>query len=150
MIARPFNHIGPRQAPHFAVSNFAQQIAEIGAGKRPPKLTVGNIDVTRDFTDVFDVLKAYLAILAGGQNGETYNVCSGKEHSIRALLEILLSIANVKAEIEHDPTRNRPSDQPRVCGSFEKLRLHTGWHPSTPLAETLTNLYHYWENKIGK
>ena len=58
-MARPFNHIGAGQAPTFAISDFARQIAEISAGQRPPVLKVGNIDVTRDFTDVKDVLKAY-------------------------------------------------------------------------------------------
>ena len=32
VIARPFNHAGPRQAPAFAVSSFARQIARIEAG----------------------------------------------------------------------------------------------------------------------
>ena len=150
MVARPFNHIGPRQAPNFAVSDFAKQIAEIKSGNKPPALSVGNIDVTRDFTDVRDVLSAYRAILKHGQNGETYNVCSGTERSLRELIEQLLEIADVTASIEHDPIRNRPSDQPRVRGSFEKLRAHTGWHPTIPLSETLTNLYFYWENEIGK
>ena len=147
MMARPFNHIGAGQAPSFAISDFARQIAEISAGKRAPVLQVGNIDVTRDFTDVGDVLRAYELLLERGQNGEIYNVCSGVERSVRSLVERLLEISGVKAEIVNDPSRFRPADQPRVCGSHEKLSLHTGWQPVVPMDDTLLNLYRYWKNK---
>jgi GDP-4-dehydro-6-deoxy-D-mannose reductase len=149
MMARPFNHIGAGQAPSFALSDFARQIAEIGAGKRPPALQVGNIDVSRDFTDVRDVLRAYGLLLAQGRNGEIYNICSGVERSVRSLLERLLELSGVQAEIMNDPTRFRPSDQPRVCSSHEKLSQHTGWQPEVPIDETLLSLYRYWENEIA-
>ena len=150
VMARPFNHIGAGQAPTFAISDFARQIAEISAGQRPPVLKVGNIDVTRDFTDVKDVLKAYELLLSKGRNGEVYNVCSGVERSVRSLVERLLELAGVEAEIQNDPTRFRPSDQPRVCGDHAKLSRDTGWQPEVPMDETLLNLYRYWEHEIGK
>ncbi len=150
MMARPFNHIGAGQASTFALSDFASQIAQIAANLKPPVLTVGDIDVTRDFTDVSDVLNAYELILSRGHNGEVYNVCSGTEWSVRALLEKLLAIAGVKADIVHDPARFRRSEQTRVCGSHAKLTEHTGWLPQVPIDETLLNLYSYWENKFAK
>ena len=150
VMARPFNHIGAGQAPTFAISDFARQIAEISAGQRPPVLKVGNIDVTRDFTDVKDVLKAYELLLGKGRNGEVYNVCSGVERSVRSLVERLLELAGVEAEIQNDPARFRPSDQPRVCGDHAKLSRDTGWQPEVPMDETLLNLYRYWEHEIGK
>lgn len=150
MTARPFNHIGAGQAPTFAISDFARQIAEIAAGRRLPVLNVGNIDVTRDFTDVSDVLHAYELLLARGSNGEIYNVCSGVERSVRSLVERLLELSGVTAEIANDPARFRPADQPRVCGSHEKLSQHTGWQPAVPMDQTLLNLYRYWESEIGR
>lgn len=150
IMARPFNHIGAGQAPSFALSDFARQAAEMAAGKRLPVLQVGNIDVTRDFTDVRDVLRAYELLLSHGHNGEVYNVCSGIERSVRSMLERLLSIAGVKVAITTDPARYRPADQARVCGCHEKLTQHTGWLPQVPIDETLLNLYHYWEKKIGE
>lgn len=149
VMARPFNHIGAGQAPTFAISDFARQIAEISAGLRPPVLEVGNIDVTRDFTDVKDVLKAYELLLSKGRNGEVYNVCSGVERSVRSLVERLLELAGVEADILNDPTRFRPSDQPRVCGDHGKLSMHTDWQPEVSMDDALLNLYRYWENEIG-
>ena len=149
VMARPFNHIGAGQAPTFAISDFARQIAEISAGQRPPVLEVGNIDVTRDFTDVKDVLKAYELLLSKGRNGEVYNVCSGVERSVRSLVERLLELAGVEAEIQNDPSRFRPSDQPRVCGDHAKLTEDTGWQPEVSMDDTLLNLYRFWKNEIG-
>lgn len=150
VMARPFNHIGPGQPATFAVSDFARQIAEIRHGRRPPVLTVGNIDVTRDFTDVADVVRAYGMLLATGANGEVYNVCSGVERSIRGIVERLLHLSGTEARIETDPARYRPADQPRVFGDNGKLAAATGWRPEIPFEETLNKIYTYWEQQIGK
>ena len=149
MMARPFNHIGAGQAPTFAISDFARQIAEISGGNREPVLQVGNIDVTRDFTDVSDVLSAYELILEKGRNGEAYNVGSGTERTVRSMVERLLALSGVRADIVTDSSRLRPQDQPRVCASHAKLSADTGWQPLVPMDETLLNLYRYWEKKIG-
>lgn len=144
MMARPFNHLGAGQAPTFSISSFAQQIAEIAAGRRPPTLSVGDLEVTRDFVDVADVVSAYRLILAHGQNGEIYNVCSGLERPLRTLLESLLSLSGVSAELVRDPARCRPFEQARVCGSPKKLSDHTGWQPRVPMDQTLAAIYRYW------
>lgn len=148
VIARPFNHIGAGQAPVFAIADFAKQIAEIAAGRRAPEIHVGNVDVTRDFTDIDDVLYAYALLLEHGHNGEAYNICSGVEHSVRALLERLLDLSGTHAEVVIDSARFRPADQPRMCGSHEKLSRHTGWQAVTSMDNTLLNLYRYWEREI--
>lgn len=150
IMARPFNHIGAGQSPAFAISDFARQLAEIGAGIRAPLIKVGNIEATRDFIDVADIINAYHMLLQHGRNGEIYNVCSGIERSVRGLLDDLIRLSGVRAEIAVDLTRYRPAEQPRVCGSCEKLSKHTGWRPTVSIEETLLNIYHYWEQEIGK
>lgn len=144
MMARPFNHLGAGQAATFSISSFARQIAEVAAGRRPPTLSVGNLEVTRDFTDVADVVRAYQLMLAHGQNGEIYNVCSGVERPLRTLLESLLSLSGVSVELVRDPARCRPFEQARVCGSPKKLSDHTGWQARVPMDETLAAIYRYW------
>lgn len=150
MMARPFNHIGAGQAPTFAISDFARQIAQIAAGQRPPQLDVGNIESTRDFCDVVDVVRAYELILSSGKNGEIYNVCSGIERTVQSLLIRLLSLSGVDAKLVVDPTRYRPAEQARVYASYDKLQRHTGWRPLISLDETLQNIYNYWERSFGK
>jgi GDP-4-dehydro-6-deoxy-D-mannose reductase len=147
VIARPFNHIGPTQDARFAVAAFAQQIAEIVAGKRAPKLLVGDLEVTRDFTDARDVVQAYLALLSRGRGGEAYNVGSGRETKLADLLQMLLRIAGVNAEVETDPTRLRTGEQRRVVADVAKIRREANWVPQIALERTLRETFDYWKEK---
>ena len=148
VMTRSFNHIGPGQSDRFAVSDFARQVAEIRKGRQEPVIRVGDIDVTRDFTDVRDVVRAYLLLLDHGRKGETYNVCSGAEQSLRALLTRLLELAGVEARVEQDPSRLRRAEQRRMCGSNEKLRLDTGWAPEHSIDASLADIINDWETKL--
>lgn len=149
IIARPFNHIGPGQSEAFVVSNFAKQIVEIKLELKEPVLDVGDIDVTRDFTDVRDVVEAYKLLLEKGGKGEIYNVCSGREISIRTIIEYLASIASVKVELRQDPERMRPSENRRIFGDNSKIKQTTGWEPKITLEQSLENILEYWEKKYN-
>lgn len=140
VLSRPFNQIGSGQDPRFAIANFARQIMNIRRGHRPQKIEVGDIDVTRDFTDIDDAVEAFLCLLKSGRNGEVYNVCSGKELSIRYLIESMLKLSGVDAEIIIDQNRLRLSEQRRVCGNPQKINSEIHWHPRIPLEETLKRI----------
>ena len=146
VLARPFNHIGAGQSDRFVVSDFARQVAQIRSGKREPVVAVGDIDVTRDFTDVGDVARAYFALLGSGVAGEVYNVCSGREQSIRSLLERLVALAGVTVSIEQQSARMRKAEQRRMRGDPEKIRRATGWEAVTPLDESLAAMLRHWED----
>jgi len=146
---RAFNHTGPRRGEVFATSNFAKQIAEIEAGKRPPIIHVGNLKARRDFTDVRDIVRGYSLALEKGVPGEVYVLASGRSHAIEEILEILLELAGVKGAIQQDPSRLRPSDVPNLCGDSSKFRKHTGWTPQIPLKKTLQDLLNYWREQVG-
>ena len=176
VVARPFNHIGPGQREDFVISAFAKQIAEIKHGSKPAVIEVGDLDVTRDFLDVRDVVQAYLLLLREGRAGEIYNICSGAECSIRSLLEKMLKLAELdtkhpaesgspasagfavagvsgggrlSVEIRSNPAKFRPSEQRRVVGDASKLRRHTGWQPTYTIEQTLADTIHSWEYQIA-
>lgn len=144
VLARPFNHAGPRQAPSYASSAFAQQIAEIEAGRAEPVLHVGNLDSRRDLTDVRDTVRAYEALARSGVPLRPYNICSGRAYSMREVLDILLSLARVRVGVEVDPSRLRPSDNPIIVGSHARLTADTGWRPEIPIEQTLSDLLDHW------
>ncbi len=148
IIARPFNHIGIGQSSRFAIPEFCQQIAEIKLGLRNGPIITGNIDLTRDFTDVQDIISAYELLLKQGLNGETYNVCSGHECSLRHTIDILQEIAQTRIDVHVDQLRFRPTDLPRVCGSNKKLFDATGWKPTIPFRTTLKKIYTFLESQI--
>lgn len=149
VMTRSFNHIGPGQSERFVVSDFARQVIEIRKGRREPVLKVGDIDVTRDFTDVRDAAAAYALLLEHGHNGEIYNVCSGAEHTVRSILARLLQLSNVNARIEQDPTRLRIGEQRRLRGSYEKLRRDTGWDPAISIDQSLSDILQNWEERLS-
>ena len=149
MMSRSFNQIGPGQSDRFAVSDFAKQIVEIKLGRREPVLSVGDIDVTRDFTDVRDATVAYASLLERGVNGEVYNVCSGVERSLRFVLERLLDLSGVNARIAQVGDRLRKAEQRRTVGSFAKLHRATGWEPTTPVDTSLRDILNHWEKQLS-
>jgi GDP-4-dehydro-6-deoxy-D-mannose reductase len=67
----------------FICSNFAKQIAEIEKKKKEPVIYVGNLEARRDFTDVRDIVRGYWLCLEKGEDGEVYNVGTGKTYSMR-------------------------------------------------------------------
>ena len=145
IVARPFNHIGPGQSDQFAISAFARQIADIRRGAREPVVAVGDIDVTRDFTDVRDMVFAYFALLERGASGELYNVCSGQERTVRSLLERLIELADVSVEVVQDAARMRPAEHRRAVGDATKIVAATGWRTRTPLDSSLVAMLDAWQ-----
>ncbi|MFW6063347.1 MAG: GDP-mannose 4,6-dehydratase [Chloroflexota bacterium] len=148
--ARPFNHIGPRQAPGFVVPDFASQLAAIKLGQQEPTISVGNLSAERDFTDVRDVVRAYQALAEQGQPGEAYIICSGQAVPIHYLLNVLVETAGVAVEIEYDEERMRPSDTPVLFGSYARLNEHTGWSPQIHLRESLRDAYEDWLQRLAQ
>lgn len=145
VVARPFNHIGPGQRADFVLPSMARQLVRIRKGLQASRLDVGDIDVTRDFLDVRDVISAYFHLLKWGRAGEIYNVCSGREQSVRELITGLAELAGVQVELVQDQARLRPSEQRRVVGCSQKLQKETGWKPSISIMETLQSVLSDWE-----
>jgi GDP-4-dehydro-6-deoxy-D-mannose reductase len=143
-IARPFNHVGPRQDPQFAASGFARRIADIERGVWAPEISVGNLDARRDLTDVRDTVAAYRLIVERGVAGRPYNVCTGRAIAIGDLLDRLLSRARVKITIKRDPARFRPNDTPLLLGDPGRARAELGWTAAIPIERTLDDLLEYW------
>lgn len=146
--ARPFNHIGPRQSPYFAVPTFAKKIAEIEKGKNPPVIKVGNLDTKRDFTDVRDMVRAYALLMEKGQAGDVYNIGSGNSYLIKDVLDMLISLSTVKIEIQQDPSLLRPTDNPELRADSSKIHNLTGWKPEINLEQSLKDTLDYYRNIV--
>ncbi len=144
---RPFNHVGPKQAPHFVVSAFANKIALIEKGKESV-MTVGNLESKRDFTDVRDMVRAYVLALEKGKSGDVYNLGSGKSHKISEILEIMRGMSKTEIKIEEDPSLIRPSDDPELLCDSSKFENLTGWKPEIPIEKTLEDTLEYFREIV--
>jgi len=140
---RPFNHLGPRQSRLFVAPAFAAQIAAIEQGRQPPIIRVGNLEARRDFTDVRDMVRAYVLALERCTPGEAYNIGAGRSYGIRQLLEMLLSLSSVAITVETDPQRLRPAEVPETVCDASKFRACTGWTPQIPFERSVRDVLEY-------
>lgn len=145
---RGFNHTGPRRGDTFAESTFAKQIALIEKGKQEPVIYVGNLEASRDYTDVRDMVRAYLLAVEKCDPGEVYNIATGNAIKIADVLNLMLSMSKVKVEIKEDPKRMRPSDVPVLLGDNTKFVEKTGWKPEIPFKKTAEDLLNYWRERV--
>ncbi len=144
IMIRAFNHIGAGQLPQFVVSDFCKQVADIEKGLKAPEMCVGNLDAKRDFTDVRDVVRAYMLLGEKGKSGELYNVGSGNAIAIKKILDMIISLSEKDIKITLDPKRLRPSDIPIIEADISKIKADTGWKPEIPIEETIKNTLDYW------
>lgn len=144
---RPFPHTGPRQAPQFVFPDWARQLAEIEARRRPLRLQVGNLDIRRDLCDVRDVVVAYALALERGQPGAVYNVCNGRAYTLREVLDILIGLTSLPVEVVPERERLRPHDLQVLVGTPLALQSSTGWKASIALTQTLDDLLLYWRKR---
>jgi GDP-4-dehydro-6-deoxy-D-mannose reductase len=150
VIARPFNHAGPRQSPAYAVSSFARQIARIEAGLESPELFVGNLDTRRDMTDVRDVVDAYALLMKSAPAGRPFNICSGRAWRMGDLLDELLHIARVPIRVRVDSERLRPSDVSVVQGDASRIRSELGWAPLIKVEQMLSDTLEWWRSQTTR
>jgi GDP-4-dehydro-6-deoxy-D-mannose reductase len=145
--ARPFNHMGPRQSPQFALAHFAKQLAAIQRGDTPRVLETGNLSPQRDLTDVRDTVAAYMVLMDRGRRGEAYNIGTGQTRSMQEVLERLLALAGLTVELRQRAELVRSTDQAIVRADATKLRRETGWAPRYSLDQTLADTLAYWRTQ---
>lgn len=150
IISRTFHYTGPNQPLGFVFPDFAKQIVDIKNGKQD-YIKVGNLSAKRDFTDIRDVVSAYVALMKNGKIGEVYNVCSGHSMTIKKVLDIMISYSESDIKVVVDETKLRPLDIPDFVGASNKLKKDTGWQEQYSIEETAKDVLDFWteiEDKI--
>ncbi|MDD8018492.1 MAG: GDP-mannose 4,6-dehydratase [Bacteroidota bacterium] len=148
VIARPFNHTGPRQKPNFVCSSLARQISAIQKTHSPKVLRVGNIKTRRDFTDVRDIVRGYWMLSQiDNKTNFIFNLCSGTIFSIEEIINIYSELTNQKFELQVEPKRLRGYDIQLLAGNANAINHSLGWKPSIPMKQTLTDLLEFWMQK---
>ena len=146
---RSFNHIGPYQKSEYVIASFAKQIVQQAKlGSTRIELLTGDVNVTRDFSDVRDVVRAYYLLLYKGVKGQTYNVCSGKGYLIKDMIDLFSTIIGEPVFHTTDEKNFRPSENKVIIGSYEKLMNATGWKPKYIIEESLGDIINYWEKHL--
>ena len=141
VVVRSFNVVGPGMPSHLSLQDFATQISRIAAGLAPPTISVGNLNVSRDFVDVRDAVDVYWDVIRSEAcRGQVVNVCSGRATLLSDALSTLLELAGVTAEIRHDTKRARALEATVHFGSTRKLETMIGARRYRPLVTTLKDI----------
>lgn len=131
IVVRPFPATGPGQTNRL-IPNW---LAALRNGEREIE---GDGQIVRDYLDVRDAAAAYLALLAGGRLGETYNIASGRGVRFDQLFSSLSAAVGTRAKLVL-PSRPR-QEASHLVGNSHKLQRHTGWKPTIALDRTLADL----------
>jgi NAD dependent epimerase/dehydratase len=134
-VIRPFNTYGPRQSARAVIPTILSQL-HAGA----TEIQLGSTTPTRDFNYVDDTARGFIAVADSDRAlGHVVNVGSGREISIGALVELLVSVSGKDAKVVTDDTRVRPdnSEVERLLCDNTRAREWCGWEPQVPLEEGL-------------
>lgn len=132
VITRPFNYTGVGQSDQFVLPKIVSHFK-----RRAPRIELGNLDVSRDFSDVRTVAKAYRNLLDGKHAGSTVNICTGEAHSLRGILEMVERISGHSAEIATNPAFVRSNEVISLCGDTTQLKALLPTWENPPLEDTL-------------
>lgn len=124
---RPFNAYGPRQSQRaFIPSVIVQLLGGL------PEIRLGSLEPTRDLTFVKDTVRGFvLAIESDRGVGETFNMGTGFEVSMRKVVEMLCEISGQSPVVISDSDRIRPesSEVVRLCSDSSRMAQTFGWEP---------------------
>lgn len=143
---RPFNHTGVGQKDTFVLPSFCKQAAEIEKSGKPGVIKVGNLMARRDFGHVKDLMHAYRLIVESPYCDTVYNVGTGKAHSLREMLNYIISLCSQPIKVEVDPARVRPIDNPVICCDYTKIKNELGWEPQYRVFDALKEMFEYYMN----
>ena len=138
---RAFNHIGVGQRDTFVIPSWCKQVAEIEKCIREPKLIVGNINVSRDFTDVRDIVHAYRLVLESNNSSEIYNVGQGKSLLLSDILNYIISLSSKDIKVEINQDLIRPNDNAIICCDNNKIKKKLNWKPKYDVLDTIKEIY---------
>jgi len=145
---RPFNHAGPGQTDEYVVSSLCRQVAEAeAAGQSEALVETGDVSARRDFTDVRDVVRAYVSAIEAEPG--VYNVCSGRAVPVSRLVELVQELARVPVRHEIADSRRRSNEPSELRGSHERMTAATGWRPEIGLEQTVGDTLAWWRARLA-
>ncbi|WP_456969109.1 NAD-dependent epimerase/dehydratase family protein [Luteibacter sp. HA06] len=136
VMVRPFNYTGVGQDDNFLLPKI---VAHFKRGEAVIEL--GNIDVWRDFNDVRAVVDIYVGLLNKAAPGQVYNVCSGRETSVRQIIGLMTDIAGRDIEVRVNPAFVRANEICHLHGDRSRLDALVGPPPRYDIGSTLRWMY---------
>lgn len=136
VLTRPFNYTGVGQDEKFLIPKIVAHFR-----RKAAFIELGNLNVARDFSDVRDVVAAYVALLESDVQADVFNVCTGEAVALREVLRMMTEISGHDMEVRVNPAFVRANEIPVLRGDPRKLQERTGHTSSIALRDTLHWMY---------
>ena len=135
-----FNHESEFRTNNFLIMKIIEGAINVKK-KKTNLLTVGSLDIVRDWSYAKDVVEAMQAILEEGKEFN-YNIAFGKSHRIKNVIEIVFSYLDLNwvRYVNVDSSLLREGDYAHREADITKILNHTKWKPKTPLEQFLENI----------
>jgi GDP-4-dehydro-6-deoxy-D-mannose reductase len=140
VLVRAFNHIGPGEPPNTVAGAFARRVAAVRAGAAQT-VAAADLEAVRDFTDVRDISRGYLAAAEHGTAGRVYQLCSGRPHTVGDVLDGLLGLAGLDRSVVRIDSGIPAAPIRYQVGSPERAAAELGWRAELELATSLADLF---------
>jgi GDP-4-dehydro-6-deoxy-D-mannose reductase len=139
VIARSFQHTGPRQSPRMILPDWATQLLRPSA----EPLRAICLDTYLDLSDVRDMVRSYRLLVLDGTCGSVYNVGSGVSRKSGDILKAMLACT----QSTRDVIELQPGRRQHPIADISKIREQTGWVAEIPFERTIIDTLNYWRER---
>lgn len=116
IITRPFNYTAKGQAEHFLIPKIVKHFKE-----KKETIELGNINVSREFNDIYFVCEVYRRLLECEGKSKILNICSGRGIKLLDVIDKMNEIAGYKIEVKVNPSFVRIDEINSLTGSSKNL-----------------------------
>src|SRR3954470_5713010 len=133
---RYFTVYGPRQRPDMGFHKFLRATI-LGE----PIALYGDVEQTRDFTFVQDIVSANIAASLRGVPGRVYNIGGGSRVTINQVFEMIGRVSGKTPRITVDPAQK--GDMRHTYADTSLAQADLGFHPSVGLEDGIAAEYEW-------
>lgn len=145
-----FNHEGERRGVEFVTRKITKgvaniynemQLASLSGNETITPISLGNLDVSRDWGYAKDYVEAMWLMLQQ-EKPDDYVIATGETHTLEEFIKeafLVIGIENWQDYIKQDPKFMRPAEVHVLLGDSSKAKEKLGWQPKTSFKE-LVNL----------
>jgi len=142
---RSFNHTGIGQKDSFVIQSWCRQVVSIKKWyKNSNIMTVGNLHVKRDFSDVRDIARAYRLVLEKGKTNQVYNIGSGKIYELKEILNHIIFLSKTQIQVCVDKNLIRTDEPGSIWCDNRLIKKELGWSNTYYIFDTIHDMYEYY------
>ncbi|MCH2043237.1 MAG: GDP-mannose 4,6-dehydratase [Saprospiraceae bacterium] len=139
-----FNHESPRRGSNFVTNKVAKEAAKIKLGLSD-KLSLGNMDATRDWGHAKDYVRAMWMILQHN-SADDFVCATGISHSVQDLVNYVFDYVELdpRQYVRTDKRYFRPEELRDLKGDANKAKEILGWEPEITFQDMMKEMVDYW------